>query len=68
MLAVVYKGEWQHENVKPIQIKKHPRLSKSFFKSGLDLLRFSLIHFNLKHSSIKRLFQHIEIKNDFQYD
>ena len=31
MLAVVYKGEWQHENVKPIQIKKHPRLLKSFF-------------------------------------
>jgi|LakMenEpi05Nov12_1017451.scaffolds.fasta_scaffold02886_1 hypothetical protein len=60
-------GEWQHENVKPIKIKKHQRLSKSIFKSGLDLLRSSLIHFKLKHLSVKRLFQHIEINKDFQY-
>ena len=36
-------GEWQHENVKPIKVKKHQRLAKSIFKEGLDLLRNSLL-------------------------
>jgi hypothetical protein len=83
MLAVVYKGivipiyytfclahrmgEWQHENVKPIKIKKHQRLLKSNFKSVLDLLHSSLIHLNCQRSSVKQLFPHIEIKYDFQY-
>ena len=35
-------GEWQHENIKEIKIKKHKRLAKSFFKYGLDLLRDKL--------------------------
>jgi len=36
-------GEWQHENVKPIKVKKHQRLAKSIFRMGLDLLRDSLL-------------------------
>jgi hypothetical protein len=36
-------GEWQHENVKPIKVKKHQRLAKSIFRAGLDLLRDSLL-------------------------
>ena len=36
-------GEWQHENVKPIKVKKHQRLAKSIFTAGLDLLRDSLL-------------------------
>ncbi len=60
-------GEWQHENVKPIKIKKHQRFSKRFFRAELDLLRSSLIHVNCKQLAVKHLFQHIEIKNYFQY-
>jgi hypothetical protein len=36
-------GEWQHEKVKPIKVKKHQRMAKSFFRVGLDLLRDSLL-------------------------
>jgi Transposase DDE domain len=59
--------EWQHENVKPIKVKKHQRLSKSIFRLGLDLLRTALIHLNFELSSVKTFFQHIEITNSFQY-
>jgi hypothetical protein len=45
-------GEWQHENVKPIKIKKHQWFSKSIFSVGLDLLRSSFIHVNCKRSSV----------------
>ncbi len=31
-------GEWQHENVKPIKIKKHGRLANSIFRVGLDYI------------------------------
>ncbi len=36
-------GEWQHENVKPIKIKKHLRLVKSIFRVGLDFIREALL-------------------------
>ena len=32
-------GEWVHENVKKLVFKNHGRLSKSFFRQGLDLLK-----------------------------
>ena len=60
-------GEWQHENVKPIKVKKHQRLSKSIFREGLDLLRSALIHVNSERYCVKQFFQLIEIKNSFQY-
>ena len=60
-------GEWQYENVKTIKIKKYQQLSKSIFRLGLDLLRSYFIHLNCRRSSVKWLFQHIEIKWDFQY-
>jgi len=36
-------GEWRYENIKPIKIKKHKRLAKSYFKYGLDWLRDNLL-------------------------
>lgn len=36
-------GEWQHETIKPIKVKKHQRLAKSIFKYGLDWLRDNLL-------------------------
>ena len=36
-------GEWQHESVKPISVKKHQRLAKSIFRVGLDLIRNCLL-------------------------
>jgi hypothetical protein len=35
-------GEWQHELVKAINIKKHQRLAKSIFRLGLDTITDSL--------------------------
>ena len=31
-------GEWKHQVVKPLKIKKHGRLEKSWFRYGLDEL------------------------------
>lgn len=46
-------GEWQHDSVKPTEVKKHLRLSKSIFKTGLDFIRNALFNstpfFNLTH-------------------
>lgn len=36
-------GEWRHENIKPIKLKKHKRLAKSYFKYGLDWIRDNLL-------------------------
>lgn len=38
-----YTGEWRHAYVKPIKIKKHGRLAKSYFKYGLDWVRDKLL-------------------------
>ncbi len=35
-------GEWQHERVKPIKVKKHQRLAKSIFRLGLDIINEAL--------------------------
>lgn len=37
-------GEWQHDSVKPIKVKKHLRLSKSIFRVGLDFIRNALFN------------------------
>jgi hypothetical protein len=36
-------GEWRHESIKPIKIKKHKRLAISYFKYGLDWIRDNLL-------------------------
>jgi hypothetical protein len=54
-------GEWQHEKVKKIKVKKHERLAKSIFRVGLDLIRDSL--FKAIHSldcDLKPLFQFLD--------
>jgi len=44
-LAWAHKvGEWRHKQVKPLVIKKHGRLEKSFFRYGLDYLTDCLLH------------------------
>ena len=35
-------GEWQHEQVKAIKVKKHHRLAKSIFRLGLDIINEAL--------------------------
>jgi glutamine cyclotransferase len=44
-LAWAHKvSEWQHKQVKPLVIKKHGRLEKSYFRYGLDYLTDCLLH------------------------
>ena len=44
-LAWAHKvGEWQHKVIKPLVVKKHGRLEKSFFRYGLDYLTDCLLH------------------------
>ena len=44
-LAWAHKvGEWQHKVIKPLVLKKHGRLEKSFFRYGLDYLTDCLLH------------------------
>jgi hypothetical protein len=52
-------GEWSHENVNPIKVKKHNRPEKSIFRWGLDGINEYL--FKLKFD------QKIEI-NSFFYN
>jgi Transposase DDE domain len=54
-------GEWQHEQVKTIKIKKHQRLAKSIFRVGLDIINDAL--FKLAYScenALKLLFPFLE--------
>ena len=37
-------GEWQHDSVKPIKVKKHLRFSKSIFKTGLDFIHNAIFN------------------------
>lgn len=57
-------GEWQHEHVKPIKIKKHLRLAKSLFRVGLDFIREALLSptDSLK-TALEKLIQFIDLKN-----
>ena len=36
-------GDWRHEHCKPIRIKKHGRLSISYFRYGLDWINQALL-------------------------
>ena len=40
-------GQWLHQQ-EPLKIKKHGRLTKSFFRYGLDFLRSTVFHIQLK--------------------
>jgi len=59
-------GEWQHEHVKVIKVKKHLRLAKSIFRVGLDYIRETLLSttYSLK-VALETLIKFIYIK---QYD
>ena len=55
-LALVWAhhiGEWLHDsNLKPLRLKSHLRREKSFFRHGLDHLRFLLKNLPLKHPDL----------------
>lgn len=56
-------GEWLHEQ-RAIPIKKHGRLAKSFFRYGLDHLRFVLLNFHHQQDEFcrcLRLLQPLEV-------
>lgn len=56
-------GEWQHENVCAIKVKKHKRLEKSIFRLGLDTISeclFKLIQRRKKQLNL--LFLHLKIQ------
>jgi hypothetical protein len=56
-------GEWRHESVKPIQIKKHLRNAQSIFRYGLDLIRDVLFNPNeSKEYTLRSLFHFIDFK------
>ncbi len=46
-------GEWLHDQ-KPIPIKKHGRLAKSFFRHGLDHLQFVLLNLQRQRDEFHR--------------
>jgi hypothetical protein len=55
-------GEWQHEQVKPIKVKKHQRFAKSIFRVGLDFINDAL--FKLAYSfgnTVKLLFTFLDV-------
>jgi len=49
-------GEWRHEAVKPIKVKKHKHLTNSFFKYGLNWLRDNLLRTTAKLSLVCQSF------------
>lgn len=51
-----YIGEWRHENIKPIKVKKHKRLAKSYFKYGLDWIRDKLLKTSEEFGAALQLF------------
>lgn len=57
-------GEWQHAYVKPIKIKKHQRLAKSIFRTGLDFIREALFNVTYSLESAWRIIIHfIDLKS-----
>ena len=59
-------GEWQHEKVKEIKVKKHKRLAKSIFKCGLDLMRDKLLNSSLV-LFYEEFLQFIDLKDKYCY-
>lgn len=56
-------GEWQHENIKPIKVKKHNRLAKSIFRVGLDMINEALFKLTyVFENTVKLLFSFLEFK------
>lgn len=46
-------GEWQHK-IEPIKIKSHKRLSRSFFRYGLDYIRESIFVISSRFDMFKK--------------
>ncbi len=52
-------GEWQHEEVEPIKIKKHGRLAKSLFRHGLDFIREAVFRLFYEDEQFKKYLLYI---------
>jgi transposase len=58
-------GEWHHENVKPIKLKKHQRPEKSIFRLGLDVISECLFKLKFdRKKDINSLFLHLILKQN----
>jgi hypothetical protein len=56
-------GEWLHENIKPIKVKKHLRFTQSIFRYGLNIIRDALFKpEKATRYSLESLFQFIDFK------
>jgi hypothetical protein len=61
-------GEWQHENVKNIKVKKHQRLAKSIFRVGLDLINEALFELTYAFkNTVRTLFQFLDFKTKLSF-
>jgi hypothetical protein len=52
-------GEWLHEQ-RPIPLKKHGRLARSFFRYGLDYLQFVLLNIHHQRDEFRRCLRLLE--------
>ena len=46
-------GNWRHENQKPIKVKKHGRLSVSYFRYGLDWIQQALLDYQSRMTQLE---------------
>lgn len=51
-------GEWRHEEIEPIKVKKHGRLTKSIFRCGLDFIRESFHQISYTNELFKQCLSH----------
>lgn len=57
-------GEWQHEQVKAIKIKKHQRLAKSIFRLGLDIINGALFKLPFSfENAVKAMFLFLKLQS-----
>ena len=59
-------GEWQHNTIKPIKIKKHGRLEKSLFRYGLDLIQDTLFKIENRAQQWKACLQQLVSLKDYE--
>ena len=54
-------GEWRHETIKKIKVKKHGRLAVSYFRYGLDFLADAIIKIHTNNSLFQQSLERLTI-------